>query len=97
VRVGDLFRHDNSPERLFSMNAMRRAWHQVRRSGKAAGTDGMTLDAFEACRMNSIVYGNKLLMVRIVRSLFVNSLSRRNQANYAQFVFGRYAIKWRRG
>jgi group II intron reverse transcriptase/maturase len=51
VRVGNLFLSDDSPERLFSMNAMRRAWSQVRRSGKAAGTDGMTLDVFEA-RLN---------------------------------------------
>ncbi len=48
MRVSNLFSSDNSPERLFSMNALRRAWHQVRRSGKSAGTDGMTLDAFEA-------------------------------------------------
>jgi group II intron reverse transcriptase/maturase len=51
VKVGNLFASDDSPERLFSMNAMRRAWNQVRRSGKTAGTDGMTLDAFEA-RLN---------------------------------------------
>lgn len=48
MRVGELFLRETSPERLFSMNAMRRAWNQVRRSGKAPGTDGMTLDAFEA-------------------------------------------------
>lgn len=46
--VGNLFWREASPERLFSMNAMRRGWNQVRRSGKSAGTDGMTLDAFEA-------------------------------------------------
>lgn len=51
MQVGNLFWSDDAPERLFSMNAMRRAWHQVRRSGKSAGTDGMTLDAFEA-RLN---------------------------------------------
>lgn len=51
MRVGNLFRRDDSPDRLFSMNAMRRAWSQVRRSGKSAGTDGMTLDAYEA-RLN---------------------------------------------
>lgn len=32
------------------MDALRRAWNQVRRSGKSAGTDGMTPDAFEARR-----------------------------------------------
>jgi group II intron reverse transcriptase/maturase len=46
--VENPFSSDSLPERLFSMNAMRRAWNQVRRSGKSAGTDGMTLDAFEA-------------------------------------------------
>jgi len=51
VRVDNLFQRNDSPERLFSMNALRRAWTQVRRSGKAAGTDGMTIDAFEA-RLN---------------------------------------------
>lgn len=51
MRVDALFRSENSPQRLFSMNAMRRAWSQVRRSGKSPGTDGMTLDAFEA-RLN---------------------------------------------
>ena len=51
MRVGNLFGNENAPKRVFSMNAMRRAWKQVRRSGKSAGTDGMTLDAFEA-RLN---------------------------------------------
>lgn len=51
MRVGNLLSSDDSPERLFSMNALRRAWGQVRRSGKATGTDSMTLDAFEA-RLN---------------------------------------------
>lgn len=45
MRVSKQF-DDNSPERLFSMNAMRRAWNQVRRSGKSSGTDGVTLEAF---------------------------------------------------
>ncbi len=49
--VNSLFRNEHTPERLFSMNAMRRAWNQVRRSGKSAGTDGMTLDVFDA-RLN---------------------------------------------
>ena len=51
MRVGNPFRSEDSPERLFSMNALRRAWGQVRRSGKSAGTDGMTPDAF-AARLN---------------------------------------------
>lgn len=51
MRVGNLFGNENAPKRLFSMTVMRRAWKQVRRSGKSAGTDGMTLDAFEA-RLN---------------------------------------------
>lgn len=51
MRVGNLFRREDSPRRLFSMNALRRAWAKVRRSGKAPGTDGMTIDAFEA-RLN---------------------------------------------
>lgn len=51
MRVGDLFLREDAPQRLFSMNALRRAWTQVRKSGKAPGTDGMTPDAFEA-RLN---------------------------------------------
>jgi group II intron reverse transcriptase/maturase len=51
VPVGSLLQRRESPGRLFSMNAMRRAWNQVRRGGKSPGTDGMTLDAFEA-RLN---------------------------------------------
>lgn len=37
-----------SLDRLFSMNALRRAWQQVRRSGKSPGTDNVTPDTFEA-------------------------------------------------
>lgn len=48
MHLGNPFASHDAPERLFSMNALRRAWHQVRRSGKSAGTDGMTLDAFAA-------------------------------------------------
>jgi len=51
VPVVNPFRREDAPERLFSMDAMRRAWNQVRRSGKSAGTDGVTLDAFES-RLN---------------------------------------------
>lgn len=51
MRVGNPFSSDDTPERLFSMTALRRAWNQVRRSGKSAGTDSMTLDAFES-RLN---------------------------------------------
>jgi len=36
------------PEVLFSMTALRRAWQQVRRNGDSAGSDGVTLSAFEA-------------------------------------------------
>ncbi len=36
-----------TPDILFSMNALRRAWQQVRRNGNAAGTDGITLEQFE--------------------------------------------------
>jgi group II intron reverse transcriptase/maturase len=35
-----------SPERLFSMNALRRAWNQVRRNGQSPGTDGVRLPQF---------------------------------------------------
>ena len=48
--VHRLFQREPTPERLFSMNALRRAWNQVRRSGKSPGTDGVTLDAFAAHR-----------------------------------------------
>lgn len=44
--VANLFRH--SPDRIFSMNALRRAWNHVRRSGTSTGTDGITLDQFES-------------------------------------------------
>lgn len=36
-----------TPDRLFSMQALRRAWQQVRRSGKSAGTDQVTSEQFE--------------------------------------------------
>lgn len=36
-----------APDILFSMNALRRAWQQVRRNGNAAGSDGITLEQFE--------------------------------------------------
>lgn len=39
---------DPLPDVLFSMNALRRAWKQVRRSGKSPGTDGVTPAQFEA-------------------------------------------------
>jgi group II intron reverse transcriptase/maturase len=38
---------DPPPEVLFSMNALRRAWRFVRRSGPSAGTDGLTQAQFE--------------------------------------------------
>lgn len=37
-----------APEVLFSMNALRRAWQQIRRSGGGSGSDGVTLEEFEA-------------------------------------------------
>ncbi len=37
-----------SPEILFSMAALRRAWRQVRRSGESPGSDGVKPDDFEA-------------------------------------------------
>jgi len=37
-----------APEALFSMNALRRAWLSVRRSGQSAGSDRQTMDNFEA-------------------------------------------------
>ncbi|MEL6528203.1 MAG: reverse transcriptase domain-containing protein, partial [Chloroflexota bacterium] len=46
MRVSNLFHNDHSPARLFSMNALRRAWNQVQRSGKSPGTDGMTPEEF---------------------------------------------------
>lgn len=39
--------NDAAFDRLFSMQAMRRAWQQVRRSGKSPGTDQVTMAAFE--------------------------------------------------
>lgn len=39
---------DPAPEVLFSMNALRRAWRLVRRSGESPGVDGMTMETFEA-------------------------------------------------
>lgn len=36
-----------SPDVLFSMNALRRAWQQVRRSGSSPGSDGVTPEQFE--------------------------------------------------
>ncbi len=38
---------DPSPDVLFSMNALRRAWQQVRRNGASPGTDGVKLIEFE--------------------------------------------------
>jgi group II intron reverse transcriptase/maturase len=38
---------DPPPDVLFSMNALRRAWRLVRRSGPSPGTDGVTQDQFE--------------------------------------------------
>lgn len=40
--------HDPPADRLFSMNALRRAWQQVRRSGKSPGSDRVTQEMFEA-------------------------------------------------
>jgi group II intron reverse transcriptase/maturase len=40
--------HDLPPDRLFSMAALRRAWQQVRRSGKSPGSDQVTPEQFEA-------------------------------------------------
>lgn len=37
-----------SIDRLFSMDALRRAWQQVRRSGKSPGSDQVTPEQFEA-------------------------------------------------
>ena len=48
MKVATLFQRSVPPQRVFSMDALRRAWNQVRRSGKSPGTDGMTLDNFEA-------------------------------------------------
>lgn len=39
-----------APEALFSMNALRRAWLAVRRSGQSAGSDRQTVEEFEANR-----------------------------------------------
>ncbi len=40
--------HNPQPDMLFSMNALRRAWCLVRRSGQSPGTDGVTMAQFEA-------------------------------------------------
>jgi RNA-directed DNA polymerase len=40
--------HDPSADQLFSIHAMRRAWLQVRRSGKSPGSDQVTPELFEA-------------------------------------------------
>lgn len=39
---------ESTPERIFSMNALRRAWQHVRRNGQSPGTDGVTPQAFGA-------------------------------------------------
>lgn len=38
---------DPSPEILFSMNALRRAWQSIRRNGASPGTDSVTPEQFE--------------------------------------------------
>lgn len=48
MTVVNLLKRHIPPSRIFSMNALRRSWNIVRRSGKSTGTDGMTLDNFEA-------------------------------------------------
>lgn len=42
------FTDDPAPDVLFSMNALRRAWRQVRRNGPSPGTDGQKIEDFEA-------------------------------------------------
>lgn len=39
--------YEPTPEMLFSMNALRRAWQQVRRSGGTPGSDGVRFEQFE--------------------------------------------------
>ncbi|MCB9452444.1 MAG: group II intron reverse transcriptase/maturase [Anaerolineaceae bacterium] len=48
MHLGKWRSHDPSADRLFSMNALRRAWLQVRRSGKSPGSDQVTPESFEA-------------------------------------------------
>lgn len=38
---------DPSPEILFSMNALRRAWQSIRHNGASPGTDSITPEQFE--------------------------------------------------
>lgn len=47
MHLGRWQTHDPPIERLFSMNALRRAWQQVRRNGKSPGTDKVTPIQFE--------------------------------------------------
>lgn len=47
MHPGRLQTPEPSVERLFSIEALRRAWQQVRRSGKSPGSDGVTPEQFE--------------------------------------------------
>jgi len=50
------------PERLFSTNALRRAWLAVKRAGGGAGVDGVTLQTFDADIENELdVLRNELV------------------------------------
>ncbi len=47
MKVATLFKRSVPPQQLFSMDALRRAWNQVRRGGKSPGTDKVTLELFD--------------------------------------------------